>query len=121
MNITNDLRGHGPSVNSDVIDIAEQKRRNAMRVLGILLRAYVPKNTSDWRELEAALAFIDQQASAAPAAPSLAPGWVAVPATPTAKMSAAFMHADRYSFATFSDRYRAMLAASPTPTEQDKP
>ena len=50
-----DLRAHGPSVNADVLDFAEQQRRNALYVLGILLRAYVPKNTNDWREMEDAL------------------------------------------------------------------
>jgi hypothetical protein len=41
--------------NADVIDLAEQRRRNALYVLDILLRAYVPKGTPDWREMEAAL------------------------------------------------------------------
>lgn len=45
-----DLRSHGPSGNADVIDLAEQRRRNALFVLDVLVRAYVPKNTNDWHE-----------------------------------------------------------------------
>jgi hypothetical protein len=55
-----DLRAHGPSVNADVIDLAEQGRRNALFVLDILVRAYVPKNTNDWREGLAALQVLQE-------------------------------------------------------------
>lgn len=50
-----DLRAHGPSVNADVIDMVEQRRRNALFALDVLVRAYVPKSTNDWREGLAAL------------------------------------------------------------------
>jgi hypothetical protein len=48
----------GPSVNADVIDLAERNRRNALFVLDVLVRAYVPKNTNDWREGLAALQLL---------------------------------------------------------------
>jgi hypothetical protein len=56
-----DLRKHGPSVNADVIDLAEQKRRNALFVLDVLVKAYVPKNTNDWREGLDALAALENR------------------------------------------------------------
>lgn len=52
----------GPSVNADVIDLQEQRRRNALFVLDVLLRAYVPKNTNDWREMEAAFMVLGERA-----------------------------------------------------------
>lgn len=46
---------------ADVIDIASQRRSNALMVLGILLQAYVPKGTNDWREGEAALKTMETE------------------------------------------------------------
>ena len=43
---------------ADVINIEKQRLDNAVYVLNILLRFYVPKNTSDWREMEEALKTI---------------------------------------------------------------
>lgn len=54
--MTNLAADFGPSVNADILDVAKERHRNAIYVLDILLRAYVPKNTNDWREMEAALA-----------------------------------------------------------------
>lgn len=56
-----DLRSHGPTANADVIDLAEQRRRNALFALDVLVRAYVPKNTNDWREGLAALQVLQEQ------------------------------------------------------------
>jgi hypothetical protein len=46
---------------ADVIDIASQRRSNALFVLDVLLRAYVPKGTNDWREGTAALKALETE------------------------------------------------------------
>ena len=39
-----------PCMNADVFDLAEQRRQNALFILGILISAYVPRNTTDYEE-----------------------------------------------------------------------
>jgi hypothetical protein len=37
-------------VNADVLDLTEERHRNALFVLDVLVRTYVPKNTNDWHQ-----------------------------------------------------------------------
>lgn len=64
----------------------------------------------DGLDIPTFVAWLRQCAEREPAS-----GWKMVPVEPTAGMLAAWSMADRYSFASFGDRYKAMLAAAPVP------